>query len=57
LYYRKYTDKIPQLTRSGTQVFPLLPPGTLPPLPTARGLTYLNDIKLFGVSLGKQVEG
>lgn len=46
-YYREYTDKSPQLVIRGFQ-------GGLP-VPSALQLNYLSNIKLFGVTLGKQV--
>lgn len=49
-YYRKYTDKLPQLVAGGVAVNPVL--GVLP---TDIRLTYMRDVKIIGMSLGKQV--
>ncbi len=48
-YYREYTDKLPQIVAGGLQ------PGL--PIPTDVRFTYLENNKLYGVSLAKEIAG
>lgn len=54
VYYREYTDKMPQIVLGGLQAAPLaLGVG----LPTSMGLSYLEDNKLIGLSLSTNIGG
>ena len=55
VYYRKYTDKLPQLVLGGFQSAPAAQ-GVF--LPTSFGLSYLDKrVTLIGASLSKQIAG
>jgi hypothetical protein len=55
LYYRKYTDKLPQLVLGGFQSGPAALGAFIP---TSFGLSYLDKrVTLVGVSLAKQIAG
>jgi hypothetical protein len=55
LYYRRYTDKLPQLVLGGFQA----PPAALGVfIPTSFGLSYLDQrVTLVGASVSKQIAG
>lgn len=55
LYYRKYTDKLPQIVLGGLQAAPL---AIGVPVPTSFGLSYQEKrVTLIGVSLAKSIGG
>jgi hypothetical protein len=55
LYYREYTDKLPQIVLGGLQAAPLAQ-GV--PVPTSLGLSYRNArVKLIGASVSRVVAG
>lgn len=49
-YYREFTDKMPTFVNLGPQA-------GAPIFPSAIGVTYLENVKLYGVSLAKQIGG
>jgi Protein of unknown function (DUF1302) len=58
LYYREYTDKLPQIVSSGFQVGPYAASGGTVALPDSFGLSFLaKRVTLIGASLSQSIAG
>jgi hypothetical protein len=59
-YYRRYSDKLPNVFLTGLNTTPIYANGSPPTVVAVNGeyrLVYKDDVDLFGVSLSKQIAG